>query len=113
MASQSNLSPGDAASIWMQYIQPLASQGVQLGAPAVSAAPGGTDWLQQFIAACTGCTFDFIPLHWYGDGEQYFEQYVENFYNQFNTPIWVTEWASTNSDPDGGLTGFRQSVLEN
>ena len=99
MASQSNLSPSEAASIWKQYIQPLHKSGVRLGAPAVSAAPGGRTWLSQFISACNGCTFDFIPLHWYGDGSQYFEQYVEDFHNQFKHPIWVTEWASTSSDP--------------
>lgn len=101
MAGQSNLSPQDAASIWQQYIQPLHNQGVRLGAPAVSAAPGGTQWLASFIAACSGCTIDFVPLHWYGDGSQYFEQYVNSFHDQFNYPIWVTEWASTNSDPNG------------
>jgi len=101
MSSQSNLSPSEAASIWMQFIQPLHDQGIQLGAPAVSAAPGGTNWLASFMSECTGCTFDFVPLHWYGDGSDYFEQYVENFHNQFNFPIWVTEWASTNDDPNG------------
>ena len=69
----------------------------------MSSAPEGAQWLTQFFQACGGCTFDFIPLHWYGDGSQYFEQYVQNFHNQFGKPVWVTEWASTNGDPNGKL----------
>jgi hypothetical protein len=103
MAGQSNLSPGDAANIWKQYIQPLHAQGVRLGAPAVSSAPAGPEWLASFMSACTGCTFDFVPLHWYGDGSQFFEQYVRDFHSRFNYPLWVTEWASTSSDPNGEL----------
>jgi len=110
LAGQSNLSPGDAANIWKQFIQPLHSQGVRLGAPAVSAAPGGMDWLASFISACNGCTIDFVPLHWYGDGSQFFEQYVRDFHSRFNYPIWVTEWASTSSSPDVALDFLKQTT---
>jgi len=110
MSGQSNLSPGDAANIWKKYIQPLHSQGIKLGAPAVSAAPGGMDWLKSFMSACSGCTFDFVPLHWYGDGSQYFEQYVQNFHNEFKHPIWVTEWASTNSNPTVALQFLKDTT---
>jgi len=110
MTGQSNLSPGDAANIWKQYIQPLHNQGVRLGAPAVSAAPGGMDWLASFISACNGCTIDFVPLHWYGDGAQFFNQYVQDFHARFNFPIWVTEWASTSSDPNVALDFLKQTT---
>jgi hypothetical protein len=103
MSKQSNLSPGDAANIWKKYIQPLHAQGVRLGAPAVSSAATGPEWLASFISACTGCTFDFVPLHWYGEGSQNFEQYVKDFHDLFNHTLWVTEWASTSSKPNGEL----------
>jgi len=103
MSSQSNLSPSDAATLWMQYIQPLKTQhNVILGAPAVSSSPGGLPWLASFLDACKdlGCTIDFIPLHWYGDGVQNFYNYISSAHGEFpGYPIWVTEFASTNSDP--------------
>jgi hypothetical protein len=67
LGSQSNLSPTEAASLWKQYIQPLASRGVRLGSPSVTNGQPpsmGTGWLSDFIKACSGCTIDFISIHW-------------------------------------------------
>jgi len=62
LGSQSNISPAAAASFWIQYFQPLKTQGVRLGAPAVSSAPAGSVWLHSFFAACSSCQIDFIPI---------------------------------------------------
>ncbi|EIW85422.1 hypothetical protein CONPUDRAFT_162621 [Coniophora puteana RWD-64-598 SS2] len=98
-SSQSNLAPAQAASLWEQYIQPLKADGVALGGPAVTAAPSGIPWLQQFLGNCTSCTFDFIPLHWYGDGVGNFYNYIWEFHGEFPSyPIWVTEFASTSTN---------------
>jgi hypothetical protein len=59
-----SLNANSAAALWMQYIQPLHSKGIKLGAPAVTNAPSGAPWLSAFLAACTNCTIDFIPIHW-------------------------------------------------
>ncbi len=56
-----------AAQIWHWQIEPLAKQGVKLGAPACTGAESGTQWLKGFIAACSNCTIDFVPVHWYGN----------------------------------------------
>ncbi|KAG2149384.1 hypothetical protein DEU56DRAFT_62595 [Suillus clintonianus] len=98
LSSQSNIEPMAAASTWMQYIQPLKANGVRLGSPAVSNAPSGTPWLSQFFGNCTGCTIDFVALHWYGDGLDNFKNYVESFHEKFSSPLWVTEFASTSSN---------------
>lgn len=98
LSSQSNISPMDAASLWVQHIQPLRAHGVRLGSPAVSNAPSGIPWLSQFLGNCTECTFDFIPIHWYGEGLDNFKDYVESFHGKFSSPIWVTEFASTASN---------------
>ena len=37
-----------------------------------------------------GCGIDFVPLHWYGDGAQYFLDYVKEFHGWVNKPLWVT-----------------------
>ena len=107
------ISPRDAANLWKQYIQPIKARcGVALGAPAVTNGVGagwGTDWLRQFFGNCTApsCTFDFIPLHWYGDTVLNFRTYVSNFHTQFpNYPLWVTEWQFT------GITAAQTAVRE-
>jgi len=90
--SQSNMAVSEAVSLWRQYIEPLKGEyGLRLGAPAVS--NNGTWWLQNFMGACTGCTIDFIPLHWYGSSNVSFIEYVESIYAAYQLPIWITEWA--------------------
>jgi len=92
-SGQSNMSPGTAVALWRQYIQPLKSRGLRLGAPAVSSAPSGKTWLSQFLQQCSGCTIDFIPIHWYGSDGNAFASYVTDIHNSFGKNIWVTEWA--------------------
>jgi len=91
-SGQSNLTPAQGVTYWKQYMQPLASK-FQLGAPAVSSAPAGKQWLTNFFAQCTGCSVSFIPIHWYGSDPNAFTAYVADIYNTFKKPIWVTEWA--------------------
>jgi len=111
MSAQSNISPTDAANLWKQYIQPLKANGVALGAPAVSSSEGSQTWLTNFINACgSTCTFDFVPVHWYGDGAENFENYVTAFHKTFNYPIWVTEFGSTSTDATEVATFLTQTV---
>ncbi|KAF8070086.1 glycosyl hydrolase catalytic core-domain-containing protein [Lyophyllum atratum] len=94
---QSNLTPADGATMWKTYLEPLRAQGIRLGSPAPSSAPSGKIWLQDFFTACDGgCTVDFIALHWYDVNATRFIEYVEDFYNTFQRPLWVTEWACQN-----------------
>lgn len=87
----SNIAPSRAAELWRTNIEPLAGDGVQLGAPGVSSAPAGIQWLQSFFAACTGCTVDFIPVHWYGDFQGLASHlgYVNSLFP--GKKLWVTE----------------------
>ena len=52
-----------AAQIWMRQMEPLAKEGVKLGAPACTGAETGLQWTQDFFKACINCTIDFIPVH--------------------------------------------------
>jgi len=117
-SGQSNMSPGTAVSLWWQYINPLkSSHGLRLGAPAVSSANSGLPWLQNFVSQCSGCSIDFIPIHWYGSNPAYFQSYVQNIYNTFGKPIWVTEFACVqyvSSDPacdQNGVDTFLQQTV--
>lgn len=53
-----------AAEVWIREIEPLKTKyNVSLGAPAVTGAPTGFTWLQNFFTACAGnCSADFIPV---------------------------------------------------
>lgn len=45
---------------------------------------------------------DAIALHWYGDGLGSFYDYIWSAHGQFpDYNIWITEFASTNSDTAG------------
>ncbi|KAF8830175.1 hypothetical protein HHX47_DHR2000689 [Lentinula edodes] len=63
--SQSNINATAAASLWQKYMNPLSASGIKIGAPAVSSAPEGKTWLDDFFSACDKkCKIDFLPLHW-------------------------------------------------
>jgi len=106
--SESNVDAQDAASQWMQYIEPLktSNPSVRLGSPACTNAVAGTQWMYDFFGNCAllNCTVDFVALHWYGLANATdFIAHVTQYYNAFQKPIWVTEWACQNyGDPSLG-----------
>ncbi|KAF2115439.1 glycosyl hydrolase catalytic core-domain-containing protein [Lophiotrema nucula] len=86
-----------AASTWIAQIEPLKELGVKLGAPAVTGAPNGFTWLQDFFTACDGgCTPDFIPVHWYGNFEGMASHVGQVMGTYPNMTVWVTEWGFPN-----------------
>ncbi|KAJ7678210.1 glycoside hydrolase [Mycena polygramma] len=94
---QSNLTPQEGADMWKTYVEPFHAQGLRLGSPAPSSAPSGKTWIQDFLTACDGgCTVDFIALHWYDVNATNFQNYLTDFHDTFQRPIWVTEWACQN-----------------
>ncbi|KAJ6587210.1 glycosyl hydrolase catalytic core-domain-containing protein [Mycena vulgaris] len=94
---QSNLTPQEGADMWKTYIEPFHAQGLRLGGPAPSSAPSGKKWIQDFLTACNGgCTVDFIALHYYDVNATAFAEYLTDFHDTFQRPIWVTEWACQN-----------------
>lgn len=94
----SNITPQRAAEAWKASIQPLAASGIKLGAPAVSGATAGRDWLVAFMKACTGCTIDFIPLHWYGDFSGLASQLGWASVTFPGKKLWVTELGFDHQD---------------
>ncbi|TFK26771.1 hypothetical protein FA15DRAFT_256539 [Coprinopsis marcescibilis] len=103
-ANESNMDPEQAASLWMTFIEPLKEHGVRLGGPAVTAAGTGRPWLQRFFQACSNCTIDFLPVHWYGVGVTGFYDYLWAIHNDYpDLPIWVTEYADTSSNVTGAV----------
>lgn len=58
---------GTAVAAWKQYMEPQKSlkEKMYLGSPAVTNGPNGLTYLSNFMAACTGCSIDFVNIHWY------------------------------------------------
>ncbi|KAL9125504.1 MAG: hypothetical protein Q9217_005306 [Psora testacea] len=102
-----------AVSGYQRYMNPLAGT-VRLGAPAVTNGAGpsmGLSYLANFLAKCTDCHIDFVPIHWYGDAgnSSAFERYV----TQASTvaggrPLWITEFGTT-----GGTAEQKERFLKN
>jgi hypothetical protein len=101
----SDLSPQDAARVYIDKIVPLRSR-FQLSHPAVTGSERGMKWLKDFNAACwsidpkNGCPLDFVVVHWYGDflGMTSWIGQLASWYNgtenvglQGQLRMWVTE----------------------
>lgn len=57
------------------------------------------------------CSFDFIPIHWYGGSPAQFIAYLERFHALFpGYPIWITEFQFTNQSPSV-TEGYVREVL--
>lgn len=96
------ITPSQAASWYIQYINPLA---IKKALPAVTSSTTsgqGLSWVSQMISACAGrCYFDYINLHWYGTSFAAFQSYVQSAHSQFpNYQLVITEFALQN--PSGG-----------
>ena len=90
----SNVPVDIAVETWIRQMEPLKKLGVKLGAPAVTGAPTGKTWLQNFFRACDRrCTVDFIPVHWYGNFDGLASHIGEVRQAYPGKPIWVTEYA--------------------
>lgn len=106
---QANMTPAQAASAWPQ-LQAIADD---FGLKIVSPAPNwcgwcveenGTtynspyDWLRDFFAACPDCRVDYIGIHFYMGAMESVKGSIEQLYNQFHKPVWLTEF---NMDKNG------------
>ena len=97
-SEQANMHPDEAAHVWKQYIEPLATEGVRLGSPSIASTEAGLNWLQACLNA--GCRVDFLALHWYGRGVDNFLRFLTNARQRFGQkPVWVTEFACTSWNP--------------
>lgn len=96
---QADLSPSATCSLMRSHMMPLADNGWYIIGPSTTSAPNGlTQWYKQFQSEC-GDVFDrmdAISLHWYDVSIDAFKKYVENWYNTFKKPVWITEFACQN-----------------
>ncbi|RMY54555.1 hypothetical protein D0865_04648 [Hortaea werneckii] len=109
------MSVSEAVDVWKESIEPFAGT-VRLGSPGVTNAGYGFEWLDQFIGNCTDCTIDFIAIHWYANmyAFGYLQDYVQQAYERYGKPIWLTEFGydfSEGTPTEAQAQGFlRQAV---
>ncbi|WP_433055317.1 sigma-70 family RNA polymerase sigma factor [Dactylosporangium sp. CS-033363] len=97
LKEQSNMTPEQVLDLWPQ----LQQTGMRLGSPAPAYGadtPGG--WFDRFMQGVKdrGYRVDFITLHWYGgdfgpNAASQLKGYIQNVYNRYHLPIWLTEYA--------------------
>jgi len=101
--AQANLSPSQAAASHIELMNPFAGK-AQIGAPAItnSGSPNqGIGWLKQFFRECNGrCAIDFVNIHIYGVDTNTFLQHLLNVHNEFQKPVWITEFAFSGSESE-------------
>ncbi|KIW05784.1 uncharacterized protein PV09_03639 [Verruconis gallopava] len=107
----SDISPSDAASVWLKQIQPLKALGIKVSAPVVSGSPSGYSWLKSWQDQCDGeCNPDFMPIHWYGPFAG-FASWVGNMTTTYpNLEIWVTEFGLPNADLISTQVFYNESI---
>ncbi|WPH00619.1 glycoside hydrolase family 128 protein [Acrodontium crateriforme] len=100
-----------AAETWIREIEPLKKLGIKLGAPAVTGAPNGFNWLQNFFTQCAGqCSADFIPVHWYGNFEGLASHMGQVNGTYPNMTMWVTEFADSDVSLADSQAFYNQST---
>jgi len=102
-AAQANLSPEQAAASHIELMNPFQGKAL-IGAPSITnsgASNQGIAWLQRWWDACGGkCAVDFVNIHIYGYDTNAFLQHLIKVHNQFQKPVWITEFAFGGSDDE-------------
>jgi len=98
---QANLTPAQAAALWPQIEEIASRKNLKIVGPALNYCGNCVDipgtendsdpieWLDAFFGECPDCQVDYIAIHWYDYG---LEWYISRF-KKYNKPIWVTELA--------------------
>jgi len=108
-ANQANMTTDKAIAKY----EILQASGLRLGAPAVTDGAKGRAWLDEFMdkADSAGYRIDFIPVHYYKTkSASGFYTWLKDFYDEYQLPIWVTEfnygdiWENSNLTEANGLS---------
>ena len=101
--SQANLTPSQCVTVYKNFMQPYNGT-VQLGTPAVTNNGGqaGLTYLENFLKLCTGCTFNFVNVHFFVDRSQMnVAQYIQALkdYVDISVPAVQAKHAATKGLP--------------
>lgn len=92
-AKQANMTVDQAIQNWSL----LVNTGRRVGSPATASNPTKAgSWFANFmtVAKAGGLRVDFIAVHWYAPPNvASFLNELDTLYQQYNLPIWITEFA--------------------
>lgn len=114
LEEQSNISVEDA----VEGMKAFMNQGILVGSPATALCPPWSDeWFVPFMEQMEkeDMDVDFIPIHhywnwWNEEGVQAFLDLVDETWEMYHKPIWITEFAI--SGVPSRTEEMRQSVID-
>lgn len=106
---QAKMTPKQAAAAWPALEAIADEYNLKIVSPAPNwcgwcVEEGGTtynspyDWLRDFFKACPDCRVDYIGVHFYMGAMEAVKGSVDQLWNQFHKPVWLTEF---NLDKNG------------
>lgn len=106
---QAKMTPKQAAAAWPALEAIADEYNLKIVSPAPNwcgwcVSEGGTtynspyDWLRDFFNACPDCRVDYIGVHFYMGAMEAVKGSVDQLWNQFHKPVWLTEF---NLDKNG------------
>jgi len=112
----SGLSVADAVTGWKANMEPLKSSGIKLVTPGttndLTDSNMGHGYMSQFLEACTGCQFDALTFHYYGQASDVSAlqaavtkyQTLQKLHNIGE--LWISEMAPTEAPTTEQMAAF-------
>ncbi|CCU98538.1 unnamed protein product [Malassezia sympodialis ATCC 42132] len=96
---QADMSVSDACNLMRENIVPLKQDhDFYVVAPSTTNAPSGKKWMNNFRQQCSDVwdSIDAMSVHYYDTNVTAFKEYVQDWHETYDKPIWVTEYACQN-----------------
>jgi hypothetical protein len=115
-SSQANMTVAQALDLWpATHRRNQSGRRVKAGSPATTTSQtfGTGTWQAQFMAgiAARGYKVDFMCVHWYptDPSTATLLTWLNNVWNAYQRPIWVTEWCLDNWTTPGTFSAQDQA----
>lgn len=96
VAGQANMSPGDAATLFMKELQPYRNQGIKVSSPQIVY---NVEWMDSFLKKlrAKGGDVDFMAVHWYGSYKDLasLKKWMTRINKRYGKSVWLTEYGVT------------------
>lgn len=108
---QGNLSVDQAIRLWPKLEKLAKEKKLRLGSPACSGVRG-MKWMASFMekAKDKGLRMDFVTLHYYNLSSAGFEKVVDRFAEDYDLPVWVTEFNGWSGDEKANYKFLKESL---
>ncbi|XP_052101548.1 uncharacterized protein LOC127735423 [Mytilus californianus] len=110
---QSKMSPREAARHW-KVLQKKAHGKILVSpavAPCASCEYGPIEWLDEFFKLCRHCRVDHIATHSYRCEASETMVYLNQLWQRYKKPIWLTEFACPQDKSAADQLQFMKQIL--